>query len=208
MSFVESRDPARHLAGFAMVVILHVALVYALINGLARRIVEVVQAPLEVRLLDELKPRVDKPPPPQPPTSAAPPVPFVPIPEVRIETPPESPNAITATSSAKPAAEQPAPHPALAPTRTAAVVDGRNCDKPEYPPASLRAQETGLVVLRFLIGDDGTVIDSKIDKPSGYRRLDEAARKALSLCRFRPGTQDGKPVQSWARIEYLWQLDD
>lgn len=191
------------------VLLLHAVLVYALINGLARKIVEVIQAPLETKILEEIKPPVEKPPPPPPPKLAAPPPPFIPMPEVRIDTPPPATNTITAVSSVKPAAEAPVPQAVVAaPARTAAVVDARNCAKPEYPSASIRAQETGLVVLQFLIGADGTAIDSKVEKTSGFRRLDEAARKALSLCKFRPGTEGGKPVQSWARIEYLWTLAD
>ena len=198
------------MTGFVAVLLLHAVLVYALINGLARKIVEVVQAPLETKILEEIKPPVDKPPPPPPPKLAAPPPPFIPAPEVRIDTPPPPTHTITAVSSVKPAAEAPVPQAVVAvvPARTAAVVDARNCAKPEYPSASIRAQETGLVVLQFLIGVDGAAIDSKVEKTSGFRRLDEAARKALSLCKFKPGTESGKPVQSWARIEYLWTLAD
>lgn len=209
MSYAEPQDTSRRLIGFVFVIIFHVLLIYALINGLARKIVEVVQAPLDIKILEEIKPPVDKPPPPPPPKLAAPPPPFIPAPEVRIDTPPQLTNAITAVSTVKPAAEAPVPRPVAAgPSRTTAVVDARNCSKPEYPSASIRAQETGLVVLQFLIGADGTAIDSKVETSSGYRRLDEAARKALALCKFRPGTEAGKPVQSWARIEYLWKLED
>lgn len=210
MSYAQPHDSGRRLTGLVVVVLLHAVLVYALINGLARKIVEVVQAPLETKILEEIKPPVDKPPPPPPPKLAAPPPPFIPAPEVRIDTPPPPTSTITAVSSVKPAAEAPVPQPVVvaAPARTAPVVDARNCAKPEYPSASIRAQETGLVVLQFLIGADGTAIDSKVEKTSGFRRLDEAARKALSLCKFKPGTEGGKPVQSWARIEYLWTLAD
>lgn len=210
MSYVQPHDSGHRFTGIACVLVLHVLLVYALVNGLARKIVEVVQAPLETKILEEIKPPAEKPPPPPPPKLAAPPPPFIPAPEVRIDTPPLT-NTITAVSSVKPAAEAPVPRPVPvigAKPRTSAVVDARNCSKPDYPPASLRAQEAGLVVLQFLIGADGTAIDSKVDKTSGYRRLDEAARKALSLCKFTPGTEDGKPVQSWARIEYLWKIED
>ena len=112
-------------------------------------------------------------------------------------------------SNVRPAFEAGIPRPGpTGPARTSAVVDARACAKPEYPAKSIRAQEEGLVVLQFLIGADGTAIESKVDKSSGFRGLDEAARRALSLCKFKPGTEDGKPVQSWARIEYLWRLED
>ena len=88
-----------------------------------------------------------------------------------------------------------------------AVVDSRNCEKPEYPRKSLRNEETGTVTLQFLIGLDGRVVESKIDKSSGSRDLDNAARAALSLCKFKPGTVDGKPQQSWTKMQYVWKLE-
>jgi periplasmic protein TonB len=213
LSYTEPRDSGRRAIGFSAVVVFHIILVYALVNGLARKIVEVIQQPLETKIIEEVKPPpVDKPPPPPPPKLAAPPPPFIPPPEIRIDTPPPVTNAITAVSTVKPAVEAPipkiAPAPVAGPARTSAVVDARNCTKPEYPSASLRAQEVGLVVLQFLIDVDGNALEGKVERSSGYRRLDDAARRALSLCKFKPGTENGKAVQSWARIEYLWKIDD
>lgn len=208
MSYIEPHDTSRRFTGVGVVIVLHIILVYALLNGLARKIIEVVQAPLETKIVEEVKPPVDKPPPPPPPKMTAPPPPFIPPPEVRVDVP-ASQNTITSVSNVKPPAEAPVPRPVVAaPARTAAVVDARNCTKPEYPPASLRAQETGIVVLQFLIGADGNAIESKVERTSGFRRLDEAARQALALCKFKPGTEEGKPVQSWARIEYQWKIED
>lgn len=207
MSYKEPKDKNRRMAGLAAVLVFHAILVYALINGLARKIVEVVQKPIETKIIEEVKPPPpDKPPPPPPPKLAAPPPPFIPPPEIRVETPPQQ-NTITSVTTTKPSVEAPIPKP-TAPSRTAAVVDSRNCTKPEYPVAALRAQETGVVGLQFLIGVDGLVIDSKIERSSGSRRLDEAARKALALCKFKPATADGKPEQAWARIDYEWKLTD
>ena len=61
--------------------------------------------------------------------------------------------------------------------------------------------------LRFLIGVDGSVLQSEVVKSSGFTRLDEAARNALAKCQFRPGSVDGKPEQSWASIQYTWRLE-
>lgn len=68
-------------------------------------------------------------------------------------------------------------------------------------------EEEGTVSLKFLIGVDGKVMQADIEKSSGFVRLDEAARNALSKCQFRPGTVDGKPEQSWANIKYTWRLE-
>jgi TonB family protein len=49
-------------------------------------------------------------------------------------------------------------------------------------------EEEGTVTLKFLIGVDGKVIQADIEKTSGFTRLDEAARNALSKCQFRPAS--------------------
>jgi protein TonB len=91
--------------------------------------------------------------------------------------------------------------------RVAAVVNSANCDKPDYPSASRRLEEEGTVSLRFLVGADGKVIQSEVEKSSGFKRLDEAARAGLSKCAFKPATVDGKPEQGWASMKYTWRLE-
>jgi protein TonB len=95
------------------------------------------------------------------------------------------------------------------PVRTPAVINASSsCETPEYPSQSRRLQESGTVQLRFYVGTDGKVIESTVEKSSGYKRLDEAARLALSKCQFKPGTVDGKPEASWANLRYIWKLED
>lgn len=125
---------------------------------------------------------------------------------------PQAPAPSVSTPEREPAAQTPAPAVAIAPiprgpVRTAPVVDSRFCSKPEYPSASRRREETGTVILNFLIDVDGRVVQSRIESSSGYERLDEAARQALSLCRFKPGTVDGKPEKSWHKLKYVWTLE-
>ena len=121
----------------------------------------------------------------------------------------------------QPAAEPAAastPEASSAPTRSAVpalaeagpiqttVQPGTDCPKPEYPKASRRLLEEGVVTLRILVGTDGHVLKAEISNTSGFNRLDEAARNALSLCQFRPGIVNGQPSQSWASINYAWRL--
>lgn len=195
-----------------IVVVFHVAAAYALVNGLARKIIEVVRPPLQTKVLEEVKPPPppDKaPPPPPPPRLAAPPPPFIPPPEVQVQPPPQvQPPTITAVSTVKPVVPPPPIGVPKQPVRRPAVVDAQGCEKPAYPPASQRAHETGTVRLSFLIETNGKVVQSRVDRSSGSRRLDEAARSALGLCNFKPATVDGVPQRAWARIEYVWRLDE
>ena len=63
------------------------------------------------------------------------------------------------------------------------------------------------MLLAFLIDVNGAAPEGKIERSSGSRRLDDAALKALGLCKFKPATTDGTPERAWARIEYEWKLD-
>ena len=53
-------DPRRHLLGITFVILFHVLVVYALVTGLAKKVVEVIRAPIETKVIEEVK----KPPPP------------------------------------------------------------------------------------------------------------------------------------------------
>ena len=202
--------PRNHVPGISFVIVLHIIIIWALVSGLARKAVELVQKPLETKLIAEpVKPPEETKPPP-PPKMAAPPPPFIPPPEITIQAPvAPSPAVITAVTTTAPPKEAPPPAPPAAhqPVRVAPVVLAKSCEPPQYPSASRRLGETGAVVLNFLIDAEGKVIESRVDSSSGVERLDEAARKALALCRFSPGTVDGKPEQSWHKLRYVWKLD-
>ncbi|TFW20852.1 energy transducer TonB [Massilia arenosa] len=86
-----------------------------------------------------------------------------------------------------------------------ASLDVSKC-KAEYPKTALMNEEQGTVSASFLVGPDGSVADSKVEKSSGSKTLDKATIKALSACKFKPGTKDGAPAQTWAKIDYVWKL--
>jgi protein TonB len=87
-----------------------------------------------------------------------------------------------------------------------AVFDAKSC-KAEYPKASLMNEEQGVVSMSFLIAPDGAVLDSKLEKSSGFKGLDKAAMKSISACKFKPGTKDGAAAQTWTKVDYTWKLD-
>ena len=209
------RKPTKHLIGLGLVVVLHLLLFWAINSGLAQSFVKKINRPVEAILLadtpPDLVPPQPAPKPPPPPTKNTPaPTSSVPAPDVPAPQAAPAANAIAAVSAAPQAAAAPAPLAQAGKAdavRTSAVVNSANCEKPEYPSASRRMEEEGTVSLRFLIGVDGKVIQSEIEKSSGYKRLDEAARAGLSRCQFRPATVDGKPEQAWASMRYTWRLE-
>ena len=220
----QQRKPGKHPIGLIVVAAMHVLLGYALVNGLARKIVEVIKAPIETKIIDEVKPPPPPPPDnlPPPPKVAAPPPSFVPPPEVQVANPPPAP-AITVTREAPPPAPvaiAPAPAPAAppappAPRAVAAVparIDVGSCEKPEYPSAALRAEATGTTKIRFIVDATGAVSKAEIERSAGasreHRLLDRAAVDALSKCRFKPGTdENGKPAGGTTIVEYVWKTE-
>ena len=96
--------------------------------------------------------------------------------------------------------------PAAFAAEVPASFDAKNC-KAEYPKASLMNEEQGTVSMSFLVKADGSVADSKVDKSSGFKNLDKAAIKALSVCKFKPGSKDGAPAETWTKVDYAWKLD-
>lgn len=219
MSYAERTDSGQRLVGFAAVLALHVVVIYALVQGLARKTVDVVHHPVEAKIVEEVKAPPQKPPPPAPPKLTSPPPVYIPPPQVTVQAP-VPPPPVAAVTTVKPAEPAPAAAPAgtgppeappgppapKAVVRTPALVDAKSCREPPYPLASRRENETGIVRLSILIDVDGRVLDSKVERSSGYRRLDEAARAGLALCNFKPATIDGKAVRSWEPFAYEWKL--
>jgi protein TonB len=213
------------MTGFAVVVLLHLLLGWALLNGLARKVVEVIKAPIETKIIEEVKP--PPPPPPEnlppPPKFAPPPPSFAPPPEVQIANPTPAP-AISVQSVAPPAAPvtlAPAPAPTAAPAPVAPVpprqavaakIDVSSCEKPEYPSAAARAEATGTTKIRFVVDASGVVSKAEVERSAGasreHRLLDRTAVDALSKCRFKPGTDEhGKPIGGTTVVDYVWKLD-
>src|SRR5450830_1538414 len=213
------QEPGKKFLGMGLVLAFHLVLLYALLNGLGTKIVQIIQKPMETKIVEEVKPPPPPPdPPPPPPKLLAPPPPFIPPPEVQVQQQPQQ-NTINAVSNVKPEnpvfaktqqTAPPEPAKATGPVTVPGVIDFNvaGC-KPEYPRASLRNEETGTVVLSVLIGADGAVSDVKIDKSSGFRGLDNAVRAQLmsGSCKNKPGTVDGKPQPTWTKVKYVWKLD-
>jgi len=209
----QQRSPGKHLIGFSLVVLLYVVIIYALVNGLARKIVDVIKPPVETKIVEEHKPPPPpEAPPPPPPKLLVPPPPFIPPPEIQIAAPPQAAPTITTTTKAPPPAPMviAKPAPTVSRPATPASLDRGRCPTPEpaYPMASRRNQETGTLTLRILVNVDGTPSKVEIASSSGHVRLDEAAKSWIMSCPFKPSTADGKAQAGWATQVYTFTLRD
>jgi D-alanyl-D-alanine endopeptidase (penicillin-binding protein 7) len=90
---------------------------------------------------------------------------------------------------------------------TKAILEFNSCEKPNYPREDLVLNHQGVVSMEFLVAPDGTVADSKISKSSSHATLDETALSAIGRCHFKPATDDGKPVQEWTKVQYVWTIE-
>ncbi|MDA5194756.1 energy transducer TonB [Govanella unica] len=206
MSYANQQSSSTRMVGFGIVVLMHVAVGYALQSGLARSVIEVIRGPIETKIIEEQKPD-DKEPPPPPPKFDQPPPPFVPPPEISIDMPAES-SSTTAISNVQSKVSAPAPVAAPKPAQpdTPPQSTKRN-SQPEYPPSARRAGEEGTVILLLYVKEDGRIGEAKVDKSSGFNRLDEAAQKeAERNWRFKPATKDGKPVAAWTKVAVTFRL--
>ncbi|MGH8444816.1 MAG: energy transducer TonB, partial [Solimonas sp.] len=63
MEFGQKPNSSRRLAGLVGVVIFHALLIWGLVSGLARKAIELLPPPIETKIIEEVKPP-DEPPPP------------------------------------------------------------------------------------------------------------------------------------------------
>jgi D-alanyl-D-alanine endopeptidase (penicillin-binding protein 7) len=86
------------------------------------------------------------------------------------------------------------------------MVDFASCAKPNYPAQDIAASHEGTVTLGFDIDGQGRIVRSRVDQSSGYASMDVAALNAIRLCQFQPGMQNGKPISSPMKMQYVWTL--
>jgi protein TonB len=180
MNFAQQQnDPRRRVIGFGAVLLFHLLIVYALVSGLAKKVVDVVRAPIETKVIEEIK----KPPPPPevvvppPPKLEAPPPPFIPPPEIQIATPPPQPT-ITATTPTPPPAPvtiaptppapveappaPPAPPPAVVTAGSVCPTYQKAMGDVAFPREAIKqGLERGEAVIQFTIGPSGEIKDVK-----------------------------------------------
>lgn len=202
----QQADPRRHLVGIAFVVLLHVAVVYALVSGLAKKVVDVVRAPIETKVIEEVKklppvPEIVTPPTPK---LQAPPPPFIPPPEVQIAAPPPQQPTITAAPAPLPPPAPLAPTPppaAVVPPPVAAkpavVSIGVACAQqvqPQMPPRAVREGISGSVKARATIrGGKVIAVEILSSQPRGI--FDAAVRAAMQQYGCQSGDEEIKAEQ-------------
>lgn len=206
MNFAQESKAGSRTTAFIAVVGVHVLMIWAIVSGLATKIVEKVAGPIETKVIEEIKP---PPPPPEkivppPPDLKAPPPPFVPIPEIQVQTPPPPTAIQTQSTQVPPPAEfKPAPPPAPvaapAPARPPGPINARVvCTKMPQPEVSAE-YDTPFEAEYTITLKDGKVVatQAKVTRGVPDRRAQRAILAALDAAvrAYECGTYSGEVTQ-------------
>lgn len=216
--------PAQRRLMVIGIVALHVAGAWGLMQIDAVRQVVTQAAPMFIDVIAPANPPVPTPPPPVAPAKTLPPPVTTPVTPPMIAAP-ASPAPAAFTTPAEPAPPDPAPVIVAAPAPLAPAVAPAPAPAPApkvippsavqfveppvvvYPRLSRRNGEAGQVIVRAYIDTTGVPRQVQVDKSSGHARLDEAAIAAVQKSRLKPHTENGQPVEGWARIPINFELE-
>jgi protein TonB len=212
MSYIDQPGMSRNrMIALGIAAVLHIFLAYAFISGLAMQAIKQLANKVEAVNIKEEAPPPEEPPPPPPKEMEIPP--YVPPPDVTVA------QDAAPTITVQQAVPQPEPPryvaPAPAPPAPAGPPPSRATDKgrnnnistDDYPDASRRAEEEGVVRVRFVIDTTGKVSACEVAQTSGFPRLDDATCKIIiRRWRYNPATQNGQPVAETKVQAVRWKL--
>jgi len=202
----QQRSWGKHAPSILAVVALHIVIGWALVNGLARRVIEVVKAPIETKIIEEIKKPPPEVPPPPPPKLAAPPPPFIPPPEINIEIPKVTPPPTITTVTTTPPPPGPPPVARPAPVAPQPLVrreyKASYRVEPTFPRDAIRRGINGRVVAWVHVAPAGNVTNVEI-RSSTNRVFDREVIRALSQWKFNP-----EPVGFIGEYEIVFNLKD
>lgn len=181
-------------------------------------------APMFVSLIAAEKPPQPEPPPPAPVPRPVPKRPPPPAPVIAAApAPTQAPAAFVVPEPTPVVPEPPAPAVAEAPPAPVRAPEPAPAAPPkvipasavqylepialEYPRLSKRAGETGRVMIRVYIDEAGLAQNVQVYRSSAHVRLDDAALAAVQKARFKPYTENGRPVAGWAFIPIEFELE-
>lgn len=77
---------------------------------------------------------------------------------------------------------------------------------PAYPESARLAGESGVVVIRVTVSEEGEPLAALVEESSGHAALDAAATEAVLRWRFKPGTWQGKAVELDLLVPFRFDL--
>ncbi|WP_267434531.1 energy transducer TonB [Sphingomonas sp. GM_Shp_1] len=193
MAYTDQKMSGGKVVAIVIVVLIHAALGYAFVTGLAYQYVKKATEKLDTFNVE------------------APPIVQLPVPAPAVTTTSVIPLSQPTAPPAPPAPPSPPAPPAPPAVSKAAGLrgnPGQYFGPDAYPPSAQREGAEGRVSAKLSIGTDGRVTDCSILSSSGNRALDDATcRISKARVRFTPA-QDagGNPVASSYTLNIRWQL--
>lgn len=77
--------------------------------------------------------------------------------------------------------------------------------EPRFPPAFVHSVRSAIVVVRCVIGQDGSIRDPEI-VTSSFPPFNDAVLSALRQWKFAPGVMHGRPVDTWFELRVKFQV--
>lgn len=213
MAYADQEVSGNRIAAFVIVALLHVALGYALVTGLAYEGVKQLVKKVTTVDIKQDEPKKEPPPPPKkadaaPPIVAPPPKMNIasvapPVEIVQTVPPPVPPPVIVAPAA--PAAPAPRVQPKQAVPKGN---PGNWATTNDYPTRALREEREGTTGFRVTVGPDGRVTSCSVTSSSGSSDLDEATCSNVTRrARFNPATDgEGNPTTGSYSSRVRWVI--
>lgn len=194
----------------AIIVLLHVGFFWALTNGMSISLPKV----FDTRP-PELLPQITQPTPPKPKPVIEPqikPMDRVTLVEPEpVDLPPldDTNQGVyvpepTLTGIFRESGDVSPPAPVVVEPR---IDSRRGLTEPPYPASEIRQGHEGTVLLSLEVLPNGRVGEVRLDRSSGFPKLDESAMREAKRWRFIPGTSDGTPQAMWKQVPITFRLN-
>jgi len=229
MAYADQQMSGNRVIAIIIVALIHIALGYALITGLAyEAATKMIERVTTIDVEEPPPPEPEEePPPPEPQPDTAPPPPVAPPPPMNIATrppdirtqvtiPPPAPPAVRIPPPAPVAPPRPVPPPPPPPPSQARDASPSNLNswagriQNDYPSRALRQEEQGTVNMRITIGANGRVEGCSVVGSSGSSALDDAACRGMQrYARYNPALNAaGNPISSTTTQAIRYVLPD
>ena len=226
MAYADQQMSGSRIVAIVIVALIHIALGYALITGLAYSAVKSVVEKVTTVDIEEEQPEpepTEEPPPPETEVPVSPPQPVAPPPPMNIapapppirtqvNIPPPAPPALRVPPPAPPAPPAPPPPPPAPSKARNATPDGQNRwaarIQGDYPSRALRAEEEGTVRMSITVGANGRVDACNVTGSSGSSDLDQAACRGMErYARYNPALNAaGDPISSTLSQSIVYRI--
>ena len=218
MAYADQEVSGNKIAAFVVVALLHLALGYALVTGLAYEGFK--QVVKKVTTVDIKKDEPKKEPPPPPKKMAAAPPIVAPPPKINVSNvsppvttvttpPPPAPPVLVVAPPGPAAAPPPPPQPKFTPKSAQPKGNPANwATTNDYPTRALREEREGVTGFRVTVGTDGRATGCDVTSSSGSADLDQATcSNVMRRARFTPATDgEGNPTTGSYSSRVRWVI--